>query len=111
MRLTTNATSEELRDAASLEVWTNDQILEKGKLTLAQRIIFLNETTQAAVALMTKLLDGHIEKPASAPKPLTRCVKTGLHKHYGKMYEGDRKHDTKGKPWPKRTKKPNAPSE
>lgn len=98
MRLKRDANETDLKTAASLEAWSTAEALVK--LSPAQRSYFLRELAAAAI-----LLAGKYTEKVVAIKVPRRCLKTSHHTHHGQPFENDRKHDTKGMPWPKRTKR------
>lgn len=102
MRLKSNAGEADLKAAASLEAWSIAEALVK--LSPAQRSYFLKELAASA----TVLAGNPVAEKISMPKLATRCLKTSHHTHHGQSFENDRKHDTKGMPWPRRIKKPSA---
>lgn len=70
MILRHDAGEKELRDAAALEAWSTHAALEKGKLSVAQRVYFMAHLASAAVSIAEGLappIPKRTRKPRKKP--------------------------------------------
>ncbi len=73
MLLSRKATDKELSDVAKLEVWNLHSVLEEGKLSPLQRIVFLNELIGAARSIIEPLEEAGLAHPKVATNARKRC--------------------------------------
>ena len=128
MKITSDSTLQQLSQAAALGVWSVQQLLASRGLPPFQQAYFLRQSSLASAALAEQVVAEHkletmmaeLERgilPKRAKQPGARALRNAalcdrlvahLHKGSDLVYTHDGEHDNLGRPWPKRTKKPNA---